>query len=342
MAKKIDFLTIKPYDNLNILEDLKELYQLSFDDSGPYIDYYFEEKVKDFQIKCLKKDNQIISCLYLKPQQLSYHQKVTNSFLVVAASTHPQYMHQGYMRLLMTNVLNELYHQNIPIVTLHPFNDSFYRQFGFVPYSFYKIYETKKSLAYTFEKATGKDTHILYNLYQDFVKNYPIYHLRSKDYFYYRLKELQIDNDHIYIIKKNNHPCGYYITVDDIIEEYCFSDELISKKGNYIEQISDYTGQVLNMARIINPLYFLSIYPYKSTSFSMTFKITDHLIPENNKTITLTIKDNQPNITKGENPQFTITISELSSLLLIGNITNNPHPFCQLFSKQTNLSWEKY
>ena len=80
MAKKIDFLTIKPYDNLNILEELKELYQLSFDDSGPYIDYYFEDKVKDFQIKCLKKDNQIISCLYLKPQQLSYHQKVTNSF----------------------------------------------------------------------------------------------------------------------------------------------------------------------------------------------------------------------------------------------------------------------
>ena len=343
MDRQITYHKINNTYNLEILKELKELYRLSFSDSSEYIDYYFEKKVTKMECRFLKLNDKIISALYLKKQKLNYHNTIIDSYLIVALSTHPKYQQQGYMRILINHLINELYDSNIALVTLHPnpVSDKFYKKFNFVPYTFFSITKATKSKDFTFKKATTNDIDILLELYNEFSKDYSFYPIRTKQYYLERLDELSVENDAIYIIFKNNKAVGYFLTSANIIEEYCFNGPLISNKAQYIEHNADHTNNVLNMARIINPLPLLENYPFKTNNFSISFKLVDQFNLNNSKMYILTISEKNT-ITNSLSYDLEITIDDLSTLLLIGNVMNNPHPFYQLFSKCKNISWEKY
>lgn len=327
---------------LNKTGQLKYLYKLSFNDSSNYIDYYFEEKIKNLSQKTLEINDCIISALYLKQQTINYHQHQINSKIIVGASTHPLFTKRGLMSSLIADTLNDCYNQNIPLVTLNPFDEKFYQKYNFVAYSFYHTVISKNNSTYTFRKVKFSDIPILLNIYNQFCLKYDIYTIRDYNYFENLYKEIIADNDQIIIIAKNNHDIGYYIKINNVIEEYCHLDNVLATKHKeYIQRPANYQNTTLNMARIINPLFFLKLYPYKRKPFTVQFRIIDNVILKNNIIIKLNI-DNNITITPTNEYDFSISIEELSTLLLVGNITNNPHPFYQLFKISHNLTWEKY
>lgn len=339
-----DIIIEDNYYHLTLKESLqlKNLYQLCFNDSPKYIDYYFEEKVNKLTSKTKVLDNIIVSSLYLKPQTIIYHKQKIDSQILIGACTHPLYTKQGLMSSLIKETINDSFKNKISLITLNPFDKDFYERFNFVSYSFYKISESNPSKQYSFRKASFNDISILLGIYQDFSIQYDIYTFRDKNYYFEILKETSADNDEVIIISKNKTDIGYYIKINNIIEEYCSLDpKLITKQNEYIELPSNSQNTTLNMARILNPLLFLSLYPFKEKRFEGKFRIIDDIILENNIILKLEI-NKKTIITLASQYDFVIRIDELTNLLLNGNIDNNPHPFYQLFSNSKNLTWEKY
>lgn len=323
-------------------KQLKQLYKLCFNDSSNYIDYYFDEKIKNLNKKTYEIDELIVSALYLKDQTINYHQQKINSKIIIGASTHPFFTKQGLMSSLLKDTLNDLHEHDIPLVTLNPFDTKFYQKYDFVSYSFYEITQSKKSSKLSFRNAKASDINTLVKIYEQYCTQYDIYTVRDKTYFESLFQETLADDDKIIIISKSNIDIGYYIKIDNIIEEYChLENDLSTKQKEYIQMPANHQNPTLNMARIINPITFLSVYPYTKKRFTAQFRIIDNIILKNNMTICLDI-GHETVISPSDEYDFTITIQELSSLLLVGNIYNNPHPFYQLFKTSKNLTWEKY
>lgn len=110
----------------------RTLYESAFPSDGKgFVDYYYQEKVRDNRILILEEDGHIRSMLHLNPYAVSVRDRCYPSEYIVAVATDAAYRHRGYMRRLLERMLLDMNREGKPFVYLMPAAEEIYLPFGF-------------------------------------------------------------------------------------------------------------------------------------------------------------------------------------------------------------------
>lgn len=91
-------------------QNTKKLYEEVFsEDSKSFVDYYYEEKLKDNQIYAVEEDGEIQAMLHLNPYELAVNGSKKDVNYIVAVATRESYRKRGYMAGLLKQALNDMY-----------------------------------------------------------------------------------------------------------------------------------------------------------------------------------------------------------------------------------------
>lgn len=96
------------------------------EDSREFLDYYYENKIKENAIYVIETDGEIRSMLQLNPYQLVVGKKELPSSYIVAVATDSFYRKKGYMTELLRKSLRDMYVQGLPFAYLMPANEKIY------------------------------------------------------------------------------------------------------------------------------------------------------------------------------------------------------------------------
>ena len=110
----------------------KPLYKEAFfEDSDSFVNYYYEEKLKDNRILVDIEGESIRSMIMLNPYKISVFNKIYNLDYIVAVATGKEFKRQGYMRRLLNKALCDMNAENVPFTYLIPANKDYYLPFDF-------------------------------------------------------------------------------------------------------------------------------------------------------------------------------------------------------------------
>lgn len=108
-------------------QNTKKLYEEVFsEDSKSFVDYYYEEKLKDNQIYAVEEDGEIQAMLHLNPYELAVNGSKKDVNYIVAVATRESYRKRGYMAGLLKQALNDMYADGETFTFLMPASESIY------------------------------------------------------------------------------------------------------------------------------------------------------------------------------------------------------------------------
>ena len=124
----------------NEKEKTEALYREAFpEDKDAFVNYYYSYVTKDNKILVLEQDEKICSMLHLNPYRLSVKGIEVDAYYYVAVATKADCRHQGMMRKLLHQSLNDIYREGHPFTYLMPANRAIYE-----PFDFRIVYQQKK------------------------------------------------------------------------------------------------------------------------------------------------------------------------------------------------------
>lgn len=127
--------------NKKQLKDCYALWKSCFHDTEVYMDYYFNEKVKDNHILTLYDNETLTSMLHLNPYQIHIDGLQIPANYIVGVATDKNYRKQGRMRILMKQALEIMYQEKQGFTYLMPADEKIYK-----PFDFHYIYEQTRCL----------------------------------------------------------------------------------------------------------------------------------------------------------------------------------------------------
>ncbi|MBQ7795191.1 MAG: GNAT family N-acetyltransferase [Lachnospiraceae bacterium] len=115
----------------------RELWEEAFpDDSKSFVDYYYEEKMKDNRVLVFEREGQILSMLHRNPYRLWLRGEEKTCDYIVGVSTKISERGKGRMRSLMLAMLRDMQEEHQPFTFLMPSRESLY-----TPYDFRFVYD---------------------------------------------------------------------------------------------------------------------------------------------------------------------------------------------------------
>ncbi len=342
------------------IEEIRKLYEQSFEDSKQFVDYYFDEKIVAERVMAIKENNSIIAMLHLNPFRVQMNNKSYDVSYIVAVATHIKFRNRGYMGQLMEAALNRLYNQGEVFSLLMPIDSRIYERygFGFIEDHIKMDINTKtistENIPYTCWSFTEKDLSLLCRQFEKFSKNYNLITMRDEKDFLKLYKELRTDNGSIIVFKEGYLMMYYegnilhireivYNTVDAFYEITSFIQEKsrmgrvvifdheYSKLKYYIPNIKDNTITVkpFMMARIINVEEFIN----KNIDLfveNIRIKVTDSYIGMNNAVYQIT--ENKAAKYIVSDYDFEIDIKTLTQLCF-GYLDSEQSEFKEVFNR---------
>lgn len=314
LAKK--YLAVKPLN-----QQLYNLYSLGFPtDSTNYKEFFFTEKIKHLKYKLLRKHNLVLSMFFYKEQILNILNVEFKAKFILALTSHINYRKLHLATKLLCSGLNS-FSRNTDFVVLNPTSESFYKKFGFITYT------TQTNVDFNlFEMNETVDLKEIKEIYDSVVSTFDVYTQRTNNEFNLWNLEILSDQGKIYLLKSNNKIAGYAVSFNNIVEEFCLTNQK--------------TSPYANMIRICNVVSVLKQFPYKE-NFEFSLKINDPIIKKNNITLKVSHTNGLTLISETIIFDFEISIEELTELLVLGK-TIKEYSISKYFSINTTISLDKY
>ncbi len=321
---------------------LYQLYQSRFNDSKLYVDYYFLHYLRLKHVYYIEEKKEIRSAIHLLSKRMYVNGRIIPTYLLCAAATKKGYEQLGYMKKVIQKAFDALYHEEVFFIFLYPINHIYYKSLGFIPYTSPIFFETKHQVEVTLEQTL--DVSLLHTLYVKRLAQYEGYIVRSNDDWndYINLAyQDQMVFDLIYI---DDQIIGYVVHHESEIEELVLNESVIPVHpdvnfASYIEQQLKHDVE-RHMIRIINLEKWLLSYQYpKTIDETITLKINDPYIKENQMIIALHIKDGQASIESSFFFQYELNIDELTRIMFT---LNHPSPLKVYFPSKPMYTYEKF
>ena len=283
-------------------QNTKKLYEEVFsEDSKSFVDYYYEEKLKDNQIYAVEEDGEIQAMLHLNPYELAVNGSKKDVNYIVAVATRESYRKRGYMAGLLKQALNDMYADGETFTFLMPASESIY-----LPFDFRTVCEQNRSY-YDPEEETEEGVVITDAVNADaeemaaymeaqLTQSYQVYAKRSTAYYERLIKEYASDGGILKIYKKDGKITDIKIAAE--------AEEVDGGKPKIMIRIVDVRRMLMS----------LRLQSFMGTCFT----VTDPIIEENNRCVMITgtefsgvmLMDGKP-----ENSEGTITVGALASLV---------------------------
>lgn len=213
-----------------MINRLKEVYGLCFDDSKKYIDYVFKHKYSLDNALYYEHNGKVVSELFFVEKKLKIRDMVLPCPYIVGVCTLPEYRNKGYASVLMNRCFELLKAKGYCLCALHPFKHSFYEKYGFVTYNKVKIHIPRYDGAsdYALKDIKSEDMPIVKRIYEKFMEAYGGYAVRNLSATSARYNEFSAAGECKFICKGNDI-LGYVYYDQKFAEEYCAPAELLNK-----------------------------------------------------------------------------------------------------------------
>ena len=290
------------WENGRYLEEIREMWQNNFHDPVLYTQFYFEEVYGKNRILVNKdSEDNMRGMLHLNPYTLLVNGNEKQAHYIVAVATKEEYRKRGFMSALIKRALQDMYQAGETFTYLMPAAEKIY-----LPHDFRTVYEqdikyyqpgeTEEGMEVS--KAVEADCEALAQWANYMLGGkYQIFARRDEAYYQRLIRECGSDGGSLMIYRKNGE-------ITDCRLYYPDEEEPKSEKPKI-------------MVRIVDVRRMLMSVRLKSL-MAACFQITDPIIPENNRCVTITgtefsgvmLMDSKP-----ENSEGTITVAALASLL---------------------------
>lgn len=206
--------------------EVRALWKLRFDDTEPFLDFYFSERWHPESSICAEMDGRIVSVMQGTPMKLRIRDRVLPAMMVSGVSTLPGYEKRGLMHIVFTEMLHLCRRMNIPLVFDHPADATVYESLGHLYCTRTKLYT---SLAATRPALwTDKpDSLSLYRCYSRATVGYSCCTVRSFPSFRSKLREYFCDGGRCLALNApSGETLGYCIAFP--AERGVFAEELLA------------------------------------------------------------------------------------------------------------------
>ena len=102
------------------------------EDTEKFLDYYEDYMADHNQIFAEEEAGDVVSMVQLNPYRVHMGETEADSYYIVAVATRESCRHQGRMRRLLAEALQQMYQEKIPFTFLMPASESIYLPFDFV------------------------------------------------------------------------------------------------------------------------------------------------------------------------------------------------------------------
>ena len=120
---------------MNIKEETRQLWRLSFEDSEEFMDLYFSLRYSDRINKFIESEGKIVAALQTIHYTMTYGVGTEVPVRYISgACTHPNYRNKGFMKRLLRDVHHAMYEEGVWLSTLIPAKEwlkGFYRRSGY-------------------------------------------------------------------------------------------------------------------------------------------------------------------------------------------------------------------
>ena len=256
----------------------KPLYKEAFfEDSDSFVNYYYEEKLKDNRILVDIEGESIRSMIMLNPYKISVFNKIYNLDYIVAVATGKEFKRQGYMRRLLNKALCDMNAEHVPFTYLIPANKDYYLPFDFAFVANKNEYNANFSGLKKQVIKEEPDKELIFRIL-DFINNEvskdnDVYTYRDENYFIRDLKEIASEDGFINIYSDENDIVAYESFWGKKLE---LKERIVSSKlGNRK------FGKENIMVRITDIVELLSNFRAKEP-IDIIIKINDNIIEAQN------------------------------------------------------------
>lgn len=180
------------------------------DDSEPFTDYYFEEKMKDNRVIVCEEDSRIVSMLHRNPYEIYLRGCVCQCDYIVGVATAVTERKKGHMRALLLAALRDMCGERMPFTFLMPAREALYR-----PYDFRFIFDQPRWVLQYDPKLrqTPFPDHALLKDLADWQnawlkRQYEVFALRNEAYLEQMEKELASEDGSISLISHDEEFIG--------------------------------------------------------------------------------------------------------------------------------------
>ena len=283
-------------------QNTRKLYEEVFsEDSKSFVDYYYEEKLKDNQIYTVEEDGEIQAMLHLNPYELAVNGSKKDVNYIVAVATRESYRKRGFMAGLLKQALNDMYADGETFTFLMPASENIYLPFDFRTVceqnrEYYNAADSENAdIIITDAKAEDTGEMAAY-MEEKLSQTYQVYAKRSGAYYERLIKEYASDGGTLKIYRKDGKITDIKIAAD--------AEEVDGAKPKIMIRIVDIRRMLMSL---------------RLRSFMGTcFTVTDPIIEENNRCVMITgtefsgvmLMDGKP-----ENSEGTMTVAALASLV---------------------------
>jgi predicted acetyltransferase len=311
----------------NEKKQLKDLYKICFpEDGADYVSYFFDGKYDPKKTILKKINGRAVSALHLVDKYIYIKGHAFFAPFIVAAGTLPAFRGNKIMERLILEAFKRLRGAGVCFVALNTHIHGYYKRHGFITYSFVKNYKINATKELPYKLVELKSTSVeaaelLVETYKNFVKEYNGYTVRDKTYFIRWQNEAFADGGKIYFVKSDGKYIGYILTDGDIAE-FCLADYDVAAS---IKELNGLSAKIFggendeqyNMIRLLNPAVALENIAFdKCVTKTVSIKITDVQIPENNTTLRLNIAGGKCRAEKADGFDYTVGIERLAALIM--------------------------
>lgn len=328
-------------------ETIKKIWLSTFDDSGQYVDWYFDNVYRDDDALTYSHGGRVVSSLLLQQYDMTFQGAVVKTGYICGAATVAESRSKGYMGCLVEESLRHGFRRGDMFCTLIPANEHLYHyycRFGFSPaiYTGVELYTALHS--FTIDglgeyRKIDPDSDSVYDLFNGLMMRRPCCIQHSANDYRHILEDNHLDGGSVIALAHDGLPVGIAFTsicdgecrVADIlaIDRAARDATLAMVRKEYegiaigILALPDTETDIVaprGMIRIVNAHDCLSNIAAAHNSLKCSIRLSDPIIPENNATFV--INNGHCNIVTDCNMDvdYDINIETLTSIVF-GNDT---------------------
>jgi predicted acetyltransferase len=110
---------------------IRALWEYSFEDESPFLNWYFREIYSPAQTLCCTEKDKIVSSLQFASYNINLRSAVLKIGFLVAVNILPGLRGRGYGKSLMAEAIKHMAEKHVPVSLLTPLSAAFYRSCGY-------------------------------------------------------------------------------------------------------------------------------------------------------------------------------------------------------------------
>ena len=218
-------------------QQAKEIWELRFDDSLSFINWFFAERFAPETSFCAEEDGRIVSIAHGCVMQLRIRGVVLPAMMISGVATLPDFEGQGLMKRVLFELFSECKRRGIPLAFHKPSHFSIYRAVGEFPCydALFHTRETEPSTPVVWDAVPPAET--LVRVYEQATSCYSGCVVRSLGDLEKRARDLTIDGSRCLVHQTGGVVDGYlFASMEADGSLYC-EETLASSTLAYTELI---------------------------------------------------------------------------------------------------------